>query len=81
MSSIIALKNILTETLHLGAQAQKLQADSMLLGSLAELDSMAVINVIVAIEEHFGITVEDDEISGNTFATLGSLAAFVDSKL
>jgi len=80
MNTIADLKNILADTLNLGDQAQGLRADSALLGSLAELDSMAVINVIGAMEEHFGITVHDDEISGSTFATLGSLAAFVDGK-
>ena len=42
---------------------------------------MAVVNLIAALEDHFGIRVEDDEISASTFATLGSLAAFVQEKL
>jgi hypothetical protein len=45
-----------------------------LLGSLPELDSMAVVTLIGALEEHFGIMVDDDDISASTFATLGSLA-------
>ena len=32
-------------------------------------------------EEHFGISVDDDEISDNTFETLGSLTRFVEQKL
>jgi acyl carrier protein len=32
-------------------------------------------------EEFFGFTVEDDEISADTFETLGSLVEFVDAKL
>jgi acyl carrier protein len=42
---------------------------------------MAVINLITALEEHFGIAVDDDEISATTFATLGSLTQFVNQKL
>jgi acyl carrier protein len=42
---------------------------------------MAVISVITALEEHFDISIADDEIEGATFATLGSLAQFVDQKL
>jgi acyl carrier protein len=81
MQSIEDVKNILADTLNLGERKKFLNADSGLLGSIPELDSMAVINVITALEEHFDIIVEDDEISGRTFETLGSLAAFIDSKI
>lgn len=81
MSSIELVKNILADTLSLGERKKFLQPDSVLLGSLPELDSMAVIHLIIGLEEYFGIVVEDDEISAQTFATLGSLAAFVDQKL
>lgn len=81
MSSIEIVKNILADTLNLGERKKFLQPDSALLGGVPELDSMAVIGVITGLEEYFGIVVEDDEISAKTFATLGSLAAFVDQKL
>jgi acyl carrier protein len=42
---------------------------------------MAVVNVIAALEDRFGFTVDDDEISGDTFATLGSLVDFVAAKV
>ena len=72
---------ILTDVLSLGDAGRALAAGSPLLGAIPELDSMAVVNLITALEEHFGITVEDDEISADTFETLGSLAAFVAHKL
>lgn len=81
MQSLEEVKNLLADVLHLGSQRETLMAESILLGGLTELDSMAVINVITALEEHFGITIDDDEINGKTFETLGSLSAFVDSKL
>jgi acyl carrier protein len=37
--------------------------------------------VLTGIEEHFGFTIDDDEISADTFATLASLSAFVAQKL
>lgn len=76
-----AVKQILIDVLSLGPQGQALDAQSPLLGSIPELDSMAVVSLITAIEEHFGIVVEDDEISADTFETLGSLSAFVARKL
>jgi acyl carrier protein len=74
------VKNILVDVLNLGAAGQALDAGSPLLGSLPELDSMAVVTLIGALEEHFGIVIDDDDISASTFETLGSLAAFVASK-
>lgn len=75
------VKNVLIDTLNLGPAGQALQADSPLLGSLPELDSMAVVTLIGALEEHFGIAIDDDDISASTFETLGSLAAFVSAKM
>lgn len=67
--------------LQLDERGQAMDASTPLLGAIPELDSMAVVNVITALEEHFGIVVADDEISAATFATLGSLSAFVEQKL
>ena len=75
------LKSILGEVLSLGSRADRLTDQTPLLGSLPELDSMAVVSVITTIEERFGVVVGDDEISAETFATFGSLRHFVDEKL
>lgn len=75
------VKNIVADVLSLGDARASLNADSGLLGSIPELDSMAVVNLIAALEEHFGIAVEDDEISASTFETLGTLAQYVQQKL
>jgi acyl carrier protein len=75
------VKTLLIDTLALGPSGQHLTEHSALLGSIPELDSMAVVQLIGALEEQFGFSVDDDEISASTFATLGSLAAFVQHKL
>lgn len=72
---------MLARSLQIGARADALNTESPLLGALPELDSMAVVNILTALEDHFGFTVDDDEISAETFATLGSLVAFVERKL
>lgn len=75
------VKTIVGDVLSLPASTRDaLNPDSALLGSIPELDSMAVVSLIAALEEHFGIVVNDDEISASTFETLGSLAAFVQQK-
>lgn len=75
------VKTILIDVLSLGEAGQRLQADSPLLGSLPELDSMAVVSLVGALEDHFGIVIDDDDLSASTFETLGSLADFVAGKI
>lgn len=81
MSTPEAVKNLLAQSLQLGPRAERLNADSPLLGAIPELDSMAVVMILTAMEEYFGFTVDDDEISADTFETLGTLTAFVEQKL
>jgi acyl carrier protein len=76
-----SVRSVLVRTLQLGGRANALSRETALLGGLAELDSMAVVQVLAALEEHFGLAVADDEVSAETFATLGALADFVESKL
>lgn len=71
----------LRSVLNLDAATRPLDAGSALLGSVAELDSMAVVSILTALEERFGIVVDDDEVDGRTFATVGSLTRFVQDKL
>ena len=75
------VKSIVVDVLSLGEIGNDLTADSALLGSIPELDSMAVVNLMTALESHFGFVIDDDEISASAFETLGSLTAFVDQKL
>lgn len=72
---------VLDEVLSLGGRAQAFDAATLLLGAIPELDSMAVVTLITTLEERFGILVDDDEISGDTFASVGSLSDFVAGKL
>lgn len=80
MSVLEDVRSLLRDVLNLGDRALGLKPSSALLGSLPELDSVAVVAVITEIEDRFGITVEDDEISAETFETMGSLCNFVERK-
>ncbi|MCP4993529.1 MAG: acyl carrier protein, partial [Gammaproteobacteria bacterium] len=46
-----------------------------------EFDSMAVVSVITAIEDNFGVIVDDDEITAELFETVGSLHDFIAQKV
>ena len=80
MRHLEEVKDILASVLSLGERRKMLEANTALLGSLPELDSMATVNLIAAVEEHFGIAINDDEISAEVFETVSSLASFVEQK-
>lgn len=71
---------ILDDVLCLKGRSAQLTATSPLLGALPELDSMAVIALINSFEKHFGFQIDDDEIEGSFFVTVGSLVEFVQAK-
>ena len=72
---------VLDEVLSLNGRSATFGRDTPLLGAIPELDSMAVVTLITTIEEQFGVMVADDEIDGDTFATVGALIDFVSGKL
>ncbi len=78
MSEVLTM---LDEVLSLKGRAASFTQDTALLGALPELDSMAVVALITAMEEEFGFTVADDEIDGAAFATVATLTDFVRDKL
>jgi acyl carrier protein len=72
---------ILDEVLSLNGRSSSYTRETLLLGAIPELDSMAVVSLITSIEERLGLMVDDDEIDGDVFATVGSLIDFVAAKL
>jgi acyl carrier protein len=74
------VRSVVVTVLGIEDRADSLDADTPLLGGLPELDSMAVAELVVALEERFGVEIGDDEITGDLFETLGSLATFVAGK-
>jgi acyl carrier protein len=82
MATLDDVKAILGNVLQLGTtRTDRLARDSQLLGGIPELDSMAVLSVIAALEESFEIVVQDDEVTTTNFETVGSLTDFVERKL
>jgi len=75
------VRQIVGDVLQLGFRLEDLAGDTLLVGNLPELDSMAVVSVITALEEHFGIMVDDDDNVSQAFETLGSLTRYVEAKI
>ncbi|GAC21994.1 acyl carrier protein [Paraglaciecola arctica] len=80
MNTVALVKDILIDALQLSDDTP-IDAETALLGSIAEFDSMAVVTVLTAIEETFGIEIDDDEISAEVFETFGTLCSFVEQKI
>ncbi len=80
-STVDDVAALLGETLALDPSVTAtLNRDTALFGNLPELDSMAVATVLTALEDRFHILIDDDEVSGAMFETVGALADFVASK-
>jgi acyl carrier protein len=80
-STFDAVLRLLDECLGLGGRAQQFDVHTALLGALPEFDSMAAASVLTGLEETFGFSIDDDEVDGSIFESVGSLVAFVDRKL
>ncbi|RZU18154.1 acyl carrier protein [Streptomyces sp. BK239] len=74
------VKAVVVVTLAIEDRADDLGPETELYGNLPELDSLTVVKLIVALQKRFGIEI-GIEIVGETFETLGRLAAFVESKV
>jgi len=74
------VKALLDEHLALNGRARGFTAATPLFGSLPELDSIAVVGLVAALEARFDIAIDDADITLETFATVGALADFVGRK-
>jgi acyl carrier protein len=81
MEVLEEVKEILGECLSLGDRTDQLTRQTRLLGGIPEFDSMAVVSVLTAIEERFGLAFDDDEITAEIFASVDSLCQFVEEKI
>ena len=81
MQVIDGIKRVLRETLQLGDRVNAFDESTALFGSIPEFDSMAVVTFVAALEEQFDIKIDDDDITAEVFATVGSLTRLVRDKL
>lgn len=72
---------LLDDVLSLNGRSAQFTRETPLLGAVPELDSMAVVSIITALEERLGLTIDDDDIVGSTFESVGALVDFVAERL
>lgn len=75
------IRDLLAVTLGLPqGRAAGLEERTPLFGALPELDSFAVVQLAMAIEERFRFAMEDGDFSLEVFETLGSLSDFIEAR-
>lgn len=77
MNHLTDVLRVLDDALQLQGRSASFTLETPLMGALPELDSMAVLAVITGLEAHFGIAFRDDQLSGASFASVGSLCHLV----
>lgn len=77
MNHLTDVLRVLDDALQLQGRSASFTLETPLMGALSELDSMAVLAVITGLEAHFGIAFRDDQLSGASFASVGSLCDLV----
>ena len=73
------IKKVIINSVGSGVPIDSLTEDFPLVGNI--LDSMAITNLILALEEHFDFIFDDDELSAEVFETVGSLTDFINQKV
>jgi acyl carrier protein len=81
MAELDKIRELLRDTLQIGGKADELNERSRLFGGLPEFDSVAIVSVVMAIEQEYGVRIPDRELSADVFETLGSLNSFICRKV
>lgn len=72
---------VLQAVLGLETSEPLCRRETPLLGAVPQLDSMAAVALLQALEERFSIRIADDEVSAELFSTVGSLVDFVNRQM
>lgn len=67
--------------LHLTAPADQVDETTGLLGRGIGLDSMEVLQLVVAAEERFDLTVDESQLRPDHFRTVGAFATFLQERM
>jgi acyl carrier protein len=76
------LKRLIVESLNLeGLTPERIGDDEPLFGQGLGLDSVDALELVVALEKEYGISVQSHEMDRTVFATVRTLADFVEKRL
>lgn len=81
MNHFVAVLHLLDNVLGLQGRGLAFRPETPLLGAVPELDSMAVVALVSALESRFAIQIDDEDLDAATFATAGTLSAMLERKI
>jgi acyl carrier protein len=73
------IKKMIVERLFLTVTPAEIEDDAPLMETYG-IDSVALFELVVGLEDEFGISMEDADFKAETFATVNTIAAFVEEK-
>lgn len=73
------IKQMIVERLFLNVQPNQIGDDEPLMEAY-NVDSVALFEVVVGIEEEFGVSMEDSDFSVESFRTVDSIAQLIQDK-
>jgi acyl carrier protein len=76
---IAEVKEVIGNSVKIGMAPENMPDDLRLAGD--SLDSMAVTSLVLGLEEHFGFTFDDEDLSAEAFETVATLSQLVEKKL
>lgn len=78
----LRLKRLIIESLHLeGLTPDDIADDGLLFGGGLGLDSVDALELVVALEQEYGIQIQSHDVDKSVFASVANLAAFVAGNL
>ncbi len=76
------LKSLIVERLRLDVETAAITDAEPLFGDDGlGLDSIDALELVLGIEQEFGVRIEDEEMGSQAFASVEALAEFVDARL
>lgn len=77
----LRIKKKIVYALELDVEPSEVPENEVLFGDGFGADSVAILEILVAIEDEFGIEIDDEEFRVESFSTIRQLAEYVDDAL
>ena len=74
------VKELIVRRLKLDIDPTTIQNDAPLFGEGLGLDSIDALELVLGLEQEFGIKVEDEEVGVKAFASVNALGDFIEQK-
>lgn len=74
------VKDLIVRRLKLEIDPATIQDDAPLFGEGLGLDSIDALELVLGLEQEFGIKVEDEEVGVKAFASVNALVDFIERK-